>query len=320
MRKKQTDYEYGFQPGLPSDFPSHIMFDVTEVCNLSCIHCPYGEFSKSDKFTASRLSIELHHKMIDEIKWDGQQSCRCIRYTGLGGTLTNPDLPEMLEYAKSSLDIPLTVTTNGTLLNKRRIKHLLDCEVHSLDISIDAFHNDTYAEIRRGGDLKEVKDNVQSLLREVKIRSSSTKIFVSFVEQDLNKSELTAFEDFWNRQGVDKVLIRRAHENAGSSQSIVEPQYNHSSRYPCLYPWERLILAPDGSICYCPIDWVKGSVIADFNHVSVKEVWSGKEMQALRQAHLSNNFSCHKFCGACKDWSTTTWPHHEHGKPYSALF
>lgn len=312
--------EFGFQGTLTVDFPSSIMFDITEICNLSCIHCPYGEFSKSSNFSAARLSIDLHNKIIDEIKLFGQKSCRYIRYTGLGETLTHSQLPNMLRYAKSSLSIPLTLTTNGTLLNNRRVQMLIDSEIHSVDVSIDAFYSQTYSKIRRGGKLGEVKKNVINFIRARDKAGADTKIFVSFVHQNLNSAEAQLFEDFWKQKGVDEVLIRRPHENAGASNQVSKPKQNLIKRYPCLYPWERLIIAPDGKACFCPIDWVQGSVIGDFSQQSIREIWTGVEMQALRDAHLKQNFKCHGFCGNCKDWATTTWPHHQHGKPYSALF
>ena len=33
--------EYKFYNRLSSVFPSQVMVDVTQVCNLSCIHCPH---------------------------------------------------------------------------------------------------------------------------------------------------------------------------------------------------------------------------------------------------------------------------------------
>ena len=33
-----------------------------------------------------------------------------------------------------------------------------------------------------------------------------------------------------------------------------------------------------------------------------------KFLKKLRDAHVENNFSCHKFCGQCPDWKQTRWP------------
>ena len=79
-------------------------------------------------------------------------------------------------------------------------------------------------------------------------------------------------------------------------------------RYPCLYPWERILLNPRGELAFCPQDWVHGSVIARYRDTTIREVWSGEEYRALREAHLTGNFCDHKFCGQCPDWQQTRWP------------
>jgi hypothetical protein len=38
------------------------------------------------------------------------------------------------------------------------------------------------------------------------------------------------------------------------------------------------------------------------------EVWRGEKMEALRRAHVENDFSKHTFCGQCPDWQVIPWP------------
>ena len=44
------------------------MIDVTEYCNLECIHCPHPVFSGSDLWTGAQLNVDTHKKLINEIK------------------------------------------------------------------------------------------------------------------------------------------------------------------------------------------------------------------------------------------------------------
>jgi hypothetical protein len=80
------------------------------------------------------------------------------------------------------------------------------------------------------------------------------------------------------------------------------------NRRPCLYPWERITLNPRGELAFCPQDWTHGSALADYRATTIRELWSGPQMQALREAHLANHFENHPFCGQCPDWSVTSWP------------
>jgi hypothetical protein len=79
-------------------------------------------------------------------------------------------------------------------------------------------------------------------------------------------------------------------------------------RRPCLYPWERIVLNPRGHLAFCPADWTHGSTIIDYHTTTIHETWRGEFYRKLREAHLSNQFSDHGFCGQCPDWKATRWP------------
>ena len=111
--------KYGFQKHLSSEFPSQILIDSTQFCNLACIHCPHSSFVNTDAYSGAHLSVELHKKLIDEVASDGYGICQYIRYTANGETLLNPKIYEMLEYAGKYSKTKINVTTNGHLLSEK---------------------------------------------------------------------------------------------------------------------------------------------------------------------------------------------------------
>lgn len=306
--------KYAFKKHLSSKFPSQIVVDTTERCNLACIHCPHPELTAKGLLGNVFLDSDLHNKMVDEVASDGKGICRYLRYTGQGETMMHKHIMKMLDYAVQNSGTAVNVTTNGTVMGERRAKELLDVGVHVVDISIDALKDETYAIVRKKGELERTRSNVLRLLDMRSKGSYETRIVVSFVEQPQNTGEADDFERFWKDAGADYVVIRRQHSAGGVKKELVNVS---TERYPCLYPWERLTLGPDGMVHFCPQDWVHGSEIADFKTATIKEVWQGEGMQALRQAHLENNFSNHSFCGQCPDWSTTRWP--DEGLSYTDL-
>ncbi len=302
---------YGFHFRLKAEFPSQIIVDATEVCNLACIHCPHPEFKLSPQYDARYLDLVLHNRMVDEVREYGHGYTQYIRYTSNGEPLVHPNIYDMLDYAVTRSGTFVTLTTNGTIMNRKRIAKLLSSGLHMVDISIDAVSNETYAKVRVNGDLAVTSANVLQLLAMKRDLGVSTRIIVSFVEQPQNSHEVQAFEEFWKNNGVDQVVIRRLHSAAGGVKRIALDMRNRQSskkRYPCLYPWERILLTPKGELAFCPQDWYHGSVIADFRHVSIREVWQGDAYRRLREAHLQNDFSQHAFCGKCPDWEQTRWP------------
>ncbi|HVW20861.1 MAG TPA: radical SAM protein [Opitutaceae bacterium] len=302
---------YGFQGRLAAEFPSQIIVDATEICNLECIHCPHPDFKRSAHFGSRSLPRELHDKMVEEVRTHGRGHTQYIRYTSNGEPLIHSGIYDMLDHAVQNSGVFITLTTNGTILNAPRVEGLLRSGLHLIDVSIDAVKAETYSLIRRKGRLDVTQSNVQRLIAMRNETRARTRIVVSFVEQPQNSEEAADFERFWTEQGADRVVIRRLHSAAGGVKGIADRlkhQHAAEARRPCLYPWERILLNPAGQLAFCPQDWVHGSVLADYRETTIRETWTSDGYRRLREAHLANNFSCHGFCGQCPDWASTRWP------------
>ena len=311
---------YGFQGRLSPDFPSQLNVDVSEICNLECIHCPHPEFKKSSHYAARLLGPDLNKKIVDEVATDGRGICEYIRYTSEGEPLLHKLVFEMLGYAKKHSGTAVTLTTNGVLLDEKRCQLLLDTGIDLVDISLDAVTPETYAKIRVKGELEVTRGNVQRLLALTKRTGSPTKVVVSYIEQPQNRHETDEFEKFWRAEGADQVVVRRMHSAAGAVSELAEVlrgKVGQIERFPCLYPWERLCLNPRGELQYCPQDWVHGTALFDFRTITIKAAWQSETYRALRDAHLRNDFTKHQFCGQCPDWAGTRWP--GEGRSYANL-
>jgi len=312
---------FGFQETLPSQFPSQLILDITEVCNLGCVHCPHPVFKNSNLYGKRYLKPELNTKMVNEVKQEGAGHCQYIRYTSNGEPLIHPLGYKMLQEAVDHSGAFVCLTTNGTIMKERKTRQLLDSGIHMIDISIDAYTPETYAKIRKGGNLKITRHNILELLKWVKKSNLPTKVVVSFIEQPENSNEIEDFKKFWKNEGATEVIIRRLHSASGAVGSIAEKMKESQKdveRYPCLYPWERLTLDPKGYLAFCPTDWEYKSPFVNYENCTIAEAWSGEFMQSLRNAHKENNFSCHNFCGQCPDWQSTRWPKQE-GRRYADL-
>ncbi len=299
---------YGFSGRLSKIFPSQVMVDITEVCNLACIHCAHPSFKISDKYNKSMLSPELNKKMVNEVATHGENITKYIRYTSNGEPLVHPKSYEMILYAVQNSKTKVTLTTNGTLLKERKMQKLLDTGLHMIDVSIDALTKETYSQIRVGGNLDITKKNVIKLLDLRNKSKGNTKMIISFVEQKENSSEIEGFKKFWTDQGADEVLIRRLHTNSGSNLSLKNTNTDSVKRTPCLYPWERIVLTAKGMLSFCPTDWFGKSEIVDYKNNTIKEVWNNNFYQKIRNQHLCNKFEDNSFCKNCPDWANTSWP------------
>lgn len=311
---------YDFYDRLKAEFPSQLLVDATEICNLACCHCPHPQFKTSEHYGGRSLEPELNAKLVEEVSRHGQGHTTYIRYASNGEPLTHKSIFEMLEYAVRHSGVMVTLTTNGKTLDEARAERLLSTGIDLVDISIDAFLPETYARVRVGGNLDVTRANVLRLISKSKARSTRTRVVVSYVEQPANKNETAEFERFWKENGADHVVIRRLHSCSGAKLELADERRRTTStetRRPCLYPWERVVLNARGELGFCPSDWVHGSVIADYRHTTIHEAWQGEFYQRLREAHLTNNYSRHTFCGQCPDWESTRWP--DDGRSYANM-
>lgn len=309
---------YGFDGRLSELFPSQLMVDITEVCNLGCIHCPHPAFKVSNHYSKQMLDPKLNVRAVNEVRQFGENITKYIRYTSNGEPLVHPKSYEMIQYAVDNSNTKVTLTTNGTLLNEKKMSKLLDTGLHMIDVSLDAFKNETYKKVRVGGDLDITKKNVLKIIELRNKINSHSKIIVSFVEQKENQNEIGEFKKFWNENGADEVLIRELHTHAGhSSNSINQKKIQKTKRRPCLYPWERVILNAKGFLSFCPTDWFGKSVVVDYKTSSIKEAWNNKFYKDLRNQHINNKFT-NKFCEKCPDWENTSWPS-DKNKSYADL-
>lgn len=304
---------------LTASFPSQLNVDVTEFCNLACIHCPYEVTMRPKGKNRAQLDEALHRKLVEETAREGRGQCRFVRYTGEGEPLLHPRLAAMMADMRQRTGVQVALTTNGLLLDEMQIRDILDAEINVVDISLDAQEPNTYAKIRVKGDLRVAHENVHRLIAQVKARGGKTKVMVSFVQQPLNQAEAQPFKEYWEKAGADFVVLRTMHSCAGHISEIKQAMWAQAPtpRKPCLYPWERLALKPDGSVCYCPADWYHSSAVGHFATQSVAEIWQGEAMQKVRQAHVSGDFSQHGFCGQCPDWMVIKWP--SEGRSYASV-
>lgn len=311
---------YGFGHGLSAVFPSQVIIDATELCNLACTHCPHPAFKRSSHYAGRSLSVALAAKAVSEVAEAGRGHVQYVRFASDGEPLLHRHIFDMVGDAVRRSGTFVSLTTNGTLLTDGRVEALLATGVHLVDISIDAFSAETYARVRVRGNLDVTRANVERLIRRARESGAPTKIAVSYIEQPDNLHETDDFRRYWQQAGAHSVAIRRLHSASGAVihvADLMRRQAAGETRRPCVYPWERVVVTPRGTLAFCPSDWTSGSALADYDTTTIAALWQSERYEALRRAHLSGDYSGHAFCGQCPDWRETRWP--GRGETYATL-
>lgn len=294
---------------LRGEFPSQLIVDVTEYNNIASIRSPHAFSVRSRGKSRQNMSSMLHQKLVNEVKSNGLEYCRFVRYAGIGEPLLHPQIVDFVA-GMSETGMRTVLTTNGLQLTNFMCKELVSAGVTSIEVMIDAYKSDTYESVCQGGVLKDIQQNLKHLINASRIEGRGTKVIASFTSQDKNAGEEEAFQKYWEDHGVDQVLIKQPASLGGEEQGADQALWETSSedREPCVYPWEQLYLCAKGLLHYCPIHVGENTSIGDYGDASISELWSGEDMRALRKAHKSSNYECHERCGRCPDWFLAPWP------------
>ena len=127
-------------------FPNHPVFEITDRCNLKCIHC---HASPQDIAAGSKdyfeLSTDQAKKVIDGLAKIPE--FRMLVFTG-GEPLVREDLLEILEYSKFK-GFTNVIATNATLITDEVAKKLKKSGVYGAAISLDSTIAEVHNNIRQ---------------------------------------------------------------------------------------------------------------------------------------------------------------------------
>ena len=139
---------------------SYLRVSVTDLCNLRCIYCmpPGGsELSRKEEI----LSLE---EILKLIKHGVSLGVNKIRITG-GEPLVRKGIISLVKHITEIKGIDdIAMTTNGVFL-KEFATELKSSGLSRLNISLDTMREDRFAEITRGGNIADVFDGVEAVLK-----------------------------------------------------------------------------------------------------------------------------------------------------------
>lgn len=108
--------------------PLYVKMKVFYGCNLKCEMCNHWRATREIPVSMARFEA-----IIREL---GELGTKKIHISG-GEPMLRPQIPDLVEFA-SSLGIKVTMTTNGTLVDKAKAKRLVEGGLRGVNISIDS--------------------------------------------------------------------------------------------------------------------------------------------------------------------------------------
>lgn len=296
-------------------YPSTIMLEVTNHCNLKCITCP-REYLFGEQMDKGYMDFNELKKIVD----DAYPYIDSIGLTGLGETFLYKNIIEAVDYIKSkSKGIIVSCSINAHLKNSVKIVEQLVNKIDTIQVSMDGI-GEIYNKVRLRGDFDLFESNLKQIADITKDSNTDLMINVVIVKENYHQiAEMIEFvndlkirylnmipinlvaktdEDisYYNFFFSDEFLkeLNRAKLTAKKYKQL-EFTYSELTRDSeftmCKYPWNYFYISWDGYLPPCcakpfPKELNLGNVFQDglinaLNSVefqNFRKIWYNKEM------------------------------------------
>jgi radical SAM protein with 4Fe4S-binding SPASM domain len=173
--------------------PASGSINLTDRCNLNCIHCYLGKRRSEAKLQNNELNSKQWFSIIDQITEAG---CLYLLLTG-GEVFLRSDFGAIYRKAVTS-GMLVTVFTNGTLINKSILTLFDEFPPRAIEITLYGATAQTYENITGiKGSFKQCLDGIKGLHE----RGFKLKLKTMMLSQ--NSSELAEIEKIAIDYGVD---------------------------------------------------------------------------------------------------------------------
>jgi MoaA/NifB/PqqE/SkfB family radical SAM enzyme len=191
--------QYGLNPGTkvrldegqnfvrvhrPVTHLTKIYIEPTVACNLDCITC----FRNAWEQPIGRMDDETFECFLAGLRDLSPRPA--VYFGGIGEPLFHPKTIEWIRRVKE-LGVKVELITNGTILNEKIARKLIDAGLDVLWISIDGATPESYEDVRLGAELPLVLENIRRLARmRNKGHFPQPEIGVAFVAMKRNINDL----------------------------------------------------------------------------------------------------------------------------------
>ena len=176
----------------------HVQMDITTRCNLHCVMCAREQYPPANHDMPLASFERIGGQLFDK--------AAVLTLSCGAEPLMSPHFAEALDIVKCYQIPRVEFVTNGTLLNERLIRKIIESDVTTVEVSIDGAQADTYERIRQGAKFDRVLRNLETL-QSLKAGRRTRRPYVklNFVMMRSNIEELPGFVDMAARLGATEV-------------------------------------------------------------------------------------------------------------------
>ena len=276
------------------NFPVHVDIELSNLCNYSCAFCVQGMKPKPEFYKKKKT---LHkEKVLNILDQCSEVGVKSVQFNGQDEPTIYPHLVEIIQHASLKGFDDIYFNTNGSKLSPALSQALVDAGLTKIQISIDAFSQATYKQVRKKETYEKVVANILDL---VKIRDNSVSklplIRVSFVINELNKHEAEDFKKFW-LDNVDFVAMQNLIDVHNETAPLIE----NAETVRCNMPYFRMMIKSDGGVKPCCTSFGDQLVeLGNIHNEELKTIWNSDQFRAFQELHKDYRWQENEVCRKC---------------------
>lgn len=175
--------------------PSELIFELSDECNFRCIMCKGSDYDWLAKIRGNTAVNDFNISFITDQMETILPRLYKVKFLGGEPFFIDAYYPIWEKIISVNPRCIIEVQTNGSILDDRT-KKILEKGRFRIGVSIDSLDEDTYKNIRRGGNLQNVLKNID-FFHHYTIQKK-TRLFFSFCPITLNWKEIPAIVNFCN--------------------------------------------------------------------------------------------------------------------------
>jgi radical SAM protein with 4Fe4S-binding SPASM domain len=280
-------------------FPKRINIQTQAGCNARCVFCPSHQVA--GKIPMGKMDWPLFKKIVDECALHEMSR---VNPFSQNEPLIDKEIAERVAYIKEKCGDRVTslIISNGSLLTEQLMHDFIDAGLDRLKISLQGLTKETYEEVMVGLKHDVTYANVERAVQILKDRRAKKPLLsVSTVTTGINEHEIRKWKRYWRRQGVKATASPC--ENRGGNIASIKALYPYGlvSKLGCKRPSQDAIVAYNGDVLICCVDWWRTVRLGNLREQTLEEIWNCEEARKIRQAHAAGDAAAlPKICRDCK--------------------
>jgi MoaA/NifB/PqqE/SkfB family radical SAM enzyme len=268
-----------------------VRYEVTDHCNATCIMCPRDKHEHAREHGI--MDQTLYERSVDEVVALG---ARKVVLTGFGEPMLDRRLEDKIAYAHRR-GLSTYFITNGSALTPKRSRKLIESGLSEMRVSFYGMRPETYNAVMQGLDFDRTMKGILEFLRIRDEIGAGTRLQVSYLELDENRSDTQAFREFWEPR-VNAVEIWKPH-NFGDGRDY-RVRLDDSHKASCGRPENGpLQIQWNGEVIPCCYDYNNQIILGNAFETPVLEILNGPKYRLLRYAHRMKKFAMFPYCNQC---------------------